>query len=374
MKSVYQIYMNHFFLLTILSILLSACSQKFSGGIVNMTVLQAVGPGCQYEVAPAPLYTLDTLDTLRGALGHVVTHPENLENSPDILDFGMGFIPLDLQLAGSGNSFGPLNKSSLLGVSLYHALEKGHFLFKGLDPAADLISLAPQVSNTLIVQDAILSTSIEGKSYADNAAYVQLDSPQGPRDYFFSFPNDSISAIPLGFNAGVMVHEYTHMVAQYLFHNKRSNSGLQTSDQTENVLSAFEEGLADYFGYLATNDPSFFHCSFPGGTDRDLSHPKSLTSQQVQAIQTSNGFDSHEGGAVWASVQYQIGQVIGHTENAKSLIRFLNNLANCTGLSNASSQVTFTALQNCHLQALGGINSSQVQQIYQNAFSAAGGI
>lgn len=355
-------------------VLLCSCSQKFSGGTVNLTVLQAVGPGCQYEVAPAPLYTLDTLDTVRGALGHVVTHSENLENNPDILDYGTGFVPLDLQLSGSGNTFGPLNKSSLLGVSLYHALEKGHFLFKGLDPAADLLSLAPQVSNTLIVQDAILSTSIEGKSYADNAAYVQLDTPQGARDYFFSFPNESISAIPLGFNAGVMVHEYTHMVTQYLFHNKRSASGLQTSDQTENVLSAFEEGLADYFGFLATNDPSFFHCSFPGGTDRDLSHQKSLTSQQAQAIRTSIGFDSHEGGAVWASVQYQIGQLIGHTENARSLVRFLNNLASCTGLSGSSSQVTFGSLQNCHLQALGGLNSAQVQQIYQNAFSAAGGI
>jgi len=339
-----------------------------------MTVLQAVGPGCQYKVAPAPLFTLNSLDTVRGSLGSVVTHPKDLETTPEILDQGAGFSPLDLQLSGSGNHFGPINKSSLLGLSLYHALEKGHFLFKSLDPAADLLALAPQLSNTLIVQNAILSTSIAGKSYADNAAYVQLKTPNGPRDYFFSFPNESISAIPLGFNLGVMVHEYAHLVTQYLFHNKRSAAGLQTSDETENVLSAFEEGLADYFGFLATNDPGFFHCSFPDGTDRDLSRPKVLTSQQLQSIRTSIGFDSHEGGAIWASVQFQIGQIIGHTENAKSLVRFLNNLASCTGLSNSNNRITFNSLQSCHLQALGPSQSAQIQQIYQAAFGAAGGM
>ena len=353
--------------------LLTSCTQNFSGGMLNMTVIQPAGANCKYKVGAAPIYTLDSLTEMRGLLGKVVYHPEDLENDPQTLDLGKGFLPLDLRFAGSGNNFGPLDKSSLMAASLYYSIEKGYFLFKNLDPAGDLVNLVPNLRDTLIVQEAkITSIPEEGKSLSDNAAYLQMDGEGGLRNYFLSFPNQDISTIPLNFNVGVMVHEFAHMVTQYLFHLRRSEAGKTLYGESENTLSAFDEGNSDYFAFLATKDPAFFHCSFPGGLDRDLSHPKYLTSQQAQAIKTSLDFDSHEGGAVWASVQYQIGEIIGHEENGKSLIGFLSRLASCTGLSSSSSRVTFGTLANCHLQSLGSRVTPQIQQIYQNAFNTAG--
>lgn len=352
---------------------LVSCSQQFPLGPVNMMVIQPSGPSCQYSVSSAPLQTMEDVSNLQGLLGRVVVHPDDLESNPDTLSLGLGFEPLDLMLSGSNRSFAPLNKDSLLGVSLYYAIEKSYLLFKNLDAAADLLNLVPNMRETYIVQNAKLNTHSDEKSfYSDNAGYIQITGSKGPRDYFLHFPNEEINAVPLGFNAGVLVHEYAHMVTQYLFHNKRSQAGLELSGDSENTLAAFEEGFADYFAFLATNDPGFFHCSFPGGVDRDLSHPKSLSREQLNAINSSINFDSHEGGAVWASAQYQIGSLIGHEANGRSLIRFINNLASCTGLASSRSQINFSVLRNCHLQALGSSNS-QIQQIYQSAFGSAGG-
>jgi len=359
-----------FFLL--FSLILVGCAKPFSGGPITMTVIQPKGPSCQYQVAPATLFTLESITELRGGMGTVVTHPDDLESRPEILELGFGFRPLDLRLSGSGTNYGPLDKSSLLGLSKYFALEQGFFLFKNLDTSGDLSEISRVLRSTLIIQNAILTSLQDSdKKYSDNAAYVQVEGSEGPRDYFLTFPNDKITTIPLGFNMGVMVHEFTHLVTQHFFHEKRAKAGKNLSDQSENVLASIEEGNADYFAFLATQDPSFFHCSFPGGVDRDLAHPKVITSDQIQSIRTSVNFDSHEIGAIWASVQYQIGQVIGHEANGRSLVNFIRNLSSCTGLGNSRAEITLGTLRNCHLQNLGSL-ASQAQTIYQNAF--AGGL
>jgi len=355
---------------------LASCSQQLPFGPVNMMVIQPVGPGCQYEIGTVSLQTIENISELRGLLGRVVSNPNDLESDPNILQMGLGFQSLDLRLSGAQNSFAPLDKNSLLGVSLYYAIEKGHFLFKNLDPAADLLSVVSNMKETLLVQNAILKNNSDAKDfYSDNAAYVQVPGNEGPRNYFLHFPNEGITSLPLGFNSGVLVHEYAHMVVQYLFHNKRSEAGKTLSTSSENTLAAFEEGFADYFAFLATNDPGFFHCSFPGNGSggRDLSHRKTLTPTEVTSIKTGIDFDSHDGGSVWASVQYQIGESIGHQENGRSLIRFINNLASCSGLASAQASINFDVLRNCHLQALGSAYGSRAQQLYQGAFGAAGG-
>jgi len=361
--------------LALLSLGLTSCTQQLPLGSVNMMVIQPVGPSCQYQISSAPLQTIENISNLQGLLGRVVVYPNDLESDPNTLQFGLGFQRLDLQLSGSNGSYAPLDKDSLLGVSLYYGIEKGYLLFKNLDPVGDLLNVVPNMRDTYIVQNAELkSQSFTDKNYSDNAAYVQINGSNGPRDYFFHFPNKEITTIPLGFNAGVLIHEYSHMVAQYLFHNKRSEAGKNLSSDSENTLASFEEGFADYFAFLATGDPGFFHCSFPlGEGDRDLSHPKSLTPAQLNAINTSIDFDSHDGGAVWASAQYQIGQLIGHEANGRSLVRFINNLASCTGLASSQAQINFNVLRNCHLQALGSSGNSRIQQIYQSAFGSAGG-
>ncbi|NBX75202.1 MAG: hypothetical protein EBQ92_01445 [Proteobacteria bacterium] len=361
--------------LALLGLGITSCTQQLPLGPVNMMVIQPVGPSCQYQIKSAPLQTMENISNLQGLLGRVVVHPEDLESSPDILQLGLGFQRLDVQFSGSNGSFAPLDKDSLLGASLYYGIETGYLLFKNLDPAGDLLNIVPNMRDTYIVQNAELkSQPSSSELYSDNAAYAQIDGANGKHDYFLHFPNKNILSIPLGFNAGVLIHEYAHMVAQYLFHNKRSEAGKNLSSESENTLAAFEEGFADYFAFLATADPAFFHCSFPQEEgNRDVSQPKFLTTGQLSSITSSIDFDSHEGGAVWASVQYQIGQLIGHEVNGRSLVRFINNLASCTGLASSRASVSFGTLKNCHLQALGASNNTRVQQLYQNAFGAAGG-
>lgn len=364
----------NFFRFAWLGILLVSCTQTLPNGPVQMMVIQPVGPSCQYRIAPAPLQTLENLSELRGLVGKVVMSPQDIDANPDILELGVGFERLDLRFSGSGGVYGPLDKSTLLAVSLYYAVETGYLLFKNLDVSSDMAQLSRNLRDTFIVQNAQLTTAQDsGKKYGDNAAYIQIDGSSGPLDYFLAFPNNEITQIPLGFNSGVMIHEYTHMVAQYLFHKKRSEAGKDLSVESENLLAALEEGLADYFGYLGTRDPGFFHCSFRKLGNRDLSQPKVLTSIQNDSVRATSGFDSHDIGAVWASTFYQVGEVIGHTEMGKSLIQYMGNLASCTGLSSSSVQLSMRGLTSCQIQALGNKATSQVQQIYQNAFRAAGG-
>src|SRR5688572_19209410 len=91
MRNVYRMWRAVGFCLVV-----SACGGDIGGGPVDVKLIQPVGPGCKYAIAPARIESLDSLLQMRGAIGRVVISSENLNSRPEILDLGAGLFPVDV--------------------------------------------------------------------------------------------------------------------------------------------------------------------------------------------------------------------------------------------------------------------------------------
>jgi hypothetical protein len=132
-----------------------------------------------------------------------------------------------------------------------------------------------------------------------------------------------------------------------------------------------DEGNADYFGYLATGDSGFFLCSFPT-ENRDLSVGKTFSADIVGSLQNDPNFDPHAGGAVWASIQFLIGQAIGAQENGRFLLKMMPQLLTCA-TSGGVLKMNFGTLARCHMQQADGASQSAMQSIYSQSLGSYAG-
>ncbi len=176
-----------------------------------------------------------------------------------------------------------------------------------------------------------------------------------------------------------MNHEFSHLVFQHLFYEPgiKRNMEIGASKPTTHSLAALDEGLSDYFGFLATQDPGYFLCSFPQ-ENRDLAHPKYFTHSVISRIESSSDdyFDSHEGGAVFASIQYEIGQNLSnHQLVGQSLLKLMSNLLTCSStVSGNTLNFNFADVARCHLGILSTDSRAQqmARQIYQKYLGSYG--
>lgn len=357
---------------------LVSCSQSVISGPVEVTLIRPTSDHCKYAIAPATLQTIDNLNEMRGRIGRVVTTGKQIDSNSQLLETGNGFDKIDVQFTKSGNTYGPVDSTSLFAASLYYAIETGYMLFKGLDARSDMANLFPSMAETLILQDVkrIDDSSSSKTEIYDNAEYLPYVLQSGNssliRNYFFAYPTKEVTQIPLGLNLGIMVHEYTHMMFQYLFYQPGIRRNMSVSNQngkpTENTLAALDEGLADYFGFMAVKDPGYFLCSFPN-ENRDLRISKEFTDPITNALESDQEFDPHEGGAVFAAIQYRIGEALqNHETNAKALVGMMATLTDCAdvNLGTNTLAMNFAGIAKCHERQFSESRmSSTVHQIYQ---------
>ncbi|MBI4404141.1 MAG: hypothetical protein HY537_08270 [Deltaproteobacteria bacterium] len=355
------------FILFITVIMLSSCSNGPVGGVLSIRLIQPTADHCRYTIAPATLYTVDNIYELRGRIGSVVTFDENLldSNQSDqsiVLGTGAGLESIVVDFGRSGSTFIPLNYDTLFGASLYFAVEQGFLLFSSLDTVSDVAKLVPNLSDTKIVHEARRTFKGEDSEAVDNAEYKPYfinDNPEDIRNYFFSFPTTPlIEGMPLGVNVGIMVHEFTHLVFHYLARKQRLKDQTGFADYLSlNTERALNEGLADYFGFLVAKDPGFFLCTFPN-EPRDLSQAKQFSQEYHNEISQEKVVAPHSGGAVWAAIQYQIGQAIGdHMVNGRSLVRLMGGLMNCATRTEGKLKFDFGKVAKCHLDSLAQLRS-----------------
>lgn len=357
------------------------CNQNTLLGPANITVIQPSGGHCQYAIAPATFQTLDNMREMRGKVGRVLHSSKNLDENQDILNTGVGLDPVDTEFFKSGDSYVPADLDTLFAASLYYSVEIGYLQTKRLDPSIDLALIVPNLSDTRIVHRAIRSSGGYGSrnEISDNAEYFPLKFGNTLLNYFFSYPTNEVKEIPLGLNMGVMNHEFTHMVFQHLFYEPgtKRNFDVGSTKPTSHTLAALDEGNADYFGFLAVQDPGYFLCSFPY-ENRDLGRPKAFTTDVVSRIESSSddAFDPHEGGAVWAAIQYEIGQTLGnHQVVGQSLLRLMSNILDCPSTSNNNTlNFNFGDLARCHTNILSSDSRAQqvARQVYQKYLGSYG--
>lgn len=375
---------EYVFILSLL--LLGGCSSEKSSGPINAMVIHYSGAGCKFAVSEQPITTLDSVTEMRGAVGRVVRSDLDIQSKPEILDEYFSMRPVDVQFAKSGSSYGALDSDSLFALSLYYSIEQSYLAFQKY--GVDFNTVVPNLSETRIVHEA-KSTYGSGnskKEIHDNAEFLanryQANGQLNVKNFFFSYPNVEVKDVPLGLNVGVMAHEFSHLVFHWQFFENayRNLNFVNTTKPTENTLAALDEGLADYFGFMTSGDPSFFLCSYPG-EDRGLSKSKSFTPSIVQAINSTdvNSFDSHDGGAVWAAIQYEIGNKIGHETNAKSLVQLMSYLATCSDTANGKNiSADFGDIAKCHYSLLNtrtdaNGQATEVRSIYQKYLGSYGG-
>lgn len=350
----------------------TGCAKRFAlqTGGAQFQVLKTDGANCAFSIGPQAIDTLTDVATLSGAMGRVVYNKENINSRPEILDLGLGFGPLDTEFFEANGSYYPATFDSLYAVSLYYAVESGYKLFAGLDAAADVLKLSPDfATRTYIVYDGKRNFADGDPEVTDNAEYLG-NKPGGTGatiNYVISYPTKDVVDVPLGLNRGIMVHEFTHLITQYLFHDRYDSLTTQSSTETINALGAMEEGLADYFGFMAVNDPAFFDCSVPN-SGRNLMQPKDFTAAIKQGIASDPNTDIHEGGAVFASINYEIGMQIGFEANGRNLIRFIQQLGPC--LQAGNGQISFPGIMRCQVQAADSASQSVVQQIWSRHLGA----
>lgn len=277
------------------------CSQSNSSS-VEMMVIQPVGGNCEYKVDYAPVTTLSDVNKMVGSFGRVVYHRKDLFSRTSILEDAEGFQTIDAHFSVSGNSYGPLDMATLFSASLYYGIEKTALMFKGLDASADMAQVIPNLADTLIVYNA-KEAGGDGIEVQDNATFVAVKKADGTyQRYFLAYPTESVSKIPLGLNLGVVAHEFTHLVFEQLFSSGRQ----ETNDtiETANTLDALNEGMADYFGYMASRDANFVACSLESQSFRNLAVAKSVDAAHASLIRSDSQYDYYQAGAVWASTQY----------------------------------------------------------------------
>jgi len=368
--------------------LLVACSQDKAAGPVSVQLIHPVPGHCAYSLGATNVDTLTNITTqISGLMGQVVTSSgvfsdqDAQSSSPSSLDNPSLFSPLTVNFINGGGVYAPEDIDSLFGISLYYAIEKGYELFAGLDPNADITKLT-NMPQTLIVDEGQRvsdpGTAVEG----DNAEYLPhtITLPSGQtmtKNFFFSYPTQQVTQIPLGLNLGIMVHEFTHMEFQWLFYQPGAAAGVQIGSNdvaTPDTLSSVNEGMADFFGYMATQDPGFFLCSFPT-ENRDLSVPKVFDDNLVQSIQTGNNFDPHAGGAVFAAMNYQVVLALGNpTPVAQAIIRFMYTLLNCSAaVSGNTISLDFGKVAACEIQAADPNTGSVMRQVFPQYLGAYAG-
>lgn len=354
-------------------LLLSACttSQDISGPM-QVSIIQATPGHCTYQVQPTTINTLQGLSPLRGRLGTVVRSDEIFDYDSNKAKFEnmTGLFTMDTFFTKRGERIYPLDYPSLAAISIYGFMDQVATMFANTSADANLLSLVPDSAETKIVYQAkrYLKPGKSEELETDNASYYYIPlSGGGARNYLMVFPAGEVKQVPLGLNPFIVAHETGHFVSRHLW-RKRLTVKTQS---TLNVVGAIDEGFSDYVGYMLTKDAAGFLCSFPEENSRDMSQSKSLQEYRNKVKSEyasffdvdSEDFLIHYGGAIFANIQYKIGNAIGHEENFRALVQTFQRLPSCAN----GSSLTFSAFANCHMQNLTR-GQTQARQWYTEGF------
>jgi hypothetical protein len=211
-------------------------------------------------------------------------------------------------------------------VTAYYNLEKAHDYFQtvGRIPLADFGG----PTTVYYFPEFVLKDS-SPEPARDNALFFP------PVQAMMVLPFDELQKAPLAINAGVMAHEYSHLIFnKKVYGGSRLPNALLTwgefaSSPGANLLKALDEGLADYHGFGTTCkapsgcDTKFMRTSFADSAvvERDLADPNRCISEALrqQLATDSLGVWSGNGreyklGSIIASSLYHAAQGLGRHE------------------------------------------------------------
>jgi hypothetical protein len=199
----------------------------------------------------------------------------------------------------------------------------------------------------------------------DNASYL------AGFDVFVILPYN-FAGIPLSMNGGILAHEWLHSLffqklgfkkIEFLSNHETianfddSPSSLKVADGPKQVLAdkqigvgndfvmaSIDEGVADFFGFLYTNQSDFFKGSIPGNINSVIHHfDRDLKSMKVSPFKIGDGaeenfiyynvirhdgepkgYDPHDLGSTFAHLLYVMAQEWGNSFSGEQLLSFID--------------------------------------------------
>lgn len=194
------------------------------------------------------------------------------------------------KLIYSGGVYTPQDATSSIAIALYAHMER----IANLDQT---LSVQQHLNwPRRVVLDVALSTE-SGDTLENNAWYVQEMDLIGFSPY--TEPN-----IPLAVNGGVLAHEHFHGYFHHLVMGPVQESEKLTPDQplsaldyNVRVLRALNEGLADFYGFVYSQNPQYMESSLNqrsiyrrlNDSPRFIPEPNALSEQFVNPQQVGCG-------------------------------------------------------------------------------------
>lgn len=258
----------------------------------------------QIETLDSPVNLTGDIAKFRGSGDITINNstPETPEEYEDTLSIENDK-PVRTDFARKNGRLVPMDFHSMVMFSMYHHLERANDFFTSLGLDSGRVGKLPVHYN---VKLQLLGISL----LTDNAAYSPTE------DLFLVPPRFLTRGVPLAANRGIVVHEYSHAVFNRVIHND-SRAPPSITDEwpqpAKNRLTAINEGLADIFAGLQTDNANFINSSISEARfdiDRDLSKERHYTQSiagDIQTASTSN-FNPYELGAVIASTLWAIRQ------------------------------------------------------------------
>lgn len=306
---------------------------------VQLALPKAGNDSQEYSFQVVPLLNIYNLKQLRGAYARFYLNPGIESNHL------MGDYPRAELLKNQSGIYIPQNELSYQMASIYYHMQK-MALFDQKVGAGEVNKWPRDIGLRVSLQ-----TSNDNLNFQDNNAVYD-----GMYDAILIVPYNK-DKIPLSMNAGVLAHEHFHslffkLVTAKLIENNWLSGDTQLSNhqkETDNVdslaritlLKAVNEGLADFWGLIYTQDENFIYPSLSEVEKTRSLHLNSEdeknfrleTPREFQACMSGFALESSKCNSGMVNYAYTVG-----TGVAKSMRLLSNKIQTERKLDKAASQ------------------------------------
>lgn len=287
----------------------------------------------EYKLDIVEIKTLSSLRKIEGQAASFYLNPnlKSVDNSVLLT----GFKPTAQYIVDKDGVVIPSDDMSIQTFSLYAAFEK----LMNFDTEIGLKDLLLWPRNIIINYQFLTAD----ENFENNALYSsQIDS--------YVFLKYTAQDLPMMVNSGIVSHEHFHAIFNKLVGSKNTQkiNALQTGDEAlyhQVLIRGINEGLADVWGYLVTQDSNFVARSLSAIGDQrklDIKTEVDLTTKKLKeklALYTEEDAVplAYELGVIVARKYYQKMKQQSNKEAAKQLIENLKTLsANISALKKDS--------------------------------------
>jgi hypothetical protein len=254
------------------------------------------------------LPSLLDLDTVSGEVGEILSDARiRFDRVDEVRDRGQNrellvshAKPVRAQyLVDSDRVAVPTDFDTLVMFSIYAHLERAALAFDALGVV--VASTPVPVYYAPVMEGGTLPST-------DAAAYYT------GVDFFVVESAGDLPGLPLGANAGVVAHEYSHRVWYYelwrasLLEHLTAILDDEAQTASYNLLRAADEGVADYFGAVISDDASYIAQSFDQVDERRLDVTREVASAWVDGREPvrAGRYDPYPLGSVLASTLWRM--------------------------------------------------------------------